>query len=492
MNVTQCASNHDRSVYKKDYDKIVRESEALEQAEHSQLKQNTTDKQVSVISSNESNIDSTALIRQKLQAFRYNSNTGKDSVFFTPNSSNNDVAETTCKSVPDAEEEKHKQNTQDVNIRNLVYLLNIEENEQIPFKTQTQLTSSCSESNLTHVSKKRKRNASELSDMGGQKLCPLKAYSNTSEPNLLVTVMNDNGGKHISVLDTQVNNIQSTICVDNKPNNKHVSFQDTEEDFQYNLTEEAEILFNRARAAKTTLMRNQIKSDHLTRLLAKGTTPPWALGLSKWPELTTNDKTAFASLQKQHARERTELMVTILDRKMRLNNSEYNAYYSTFKTHCNENNLENDGNQAEKMMDRLIIKEKGRTEKTYREKEDKVKEPTCEAIIAAVMNVPVTERSRNRSRSRTRSRSRSPRGYRGQNTSSFAPRGRSRGRGQRGFTRGNFRGNRGNRGNRGYSGPRNDQYSRVTNSGAFEATQLHEDEAAMILALREARRDRRY
>ena len=67
----------------------------------------------------------------------------------------------------------------------------------------------------------------------------------------------------------------------------------------------------------------------------------------------------------------------MLDRKMKLDTSEFKAYYNTLVAYCAEHNLEQYAQQTEKYMDKLIKKEKGRTVRNYLEKGEKVKLAFC-------------------------------------------------------------------------------------------------------------------
>lgn len=460
---TNTNKDFDKAVNKKDYLQIIENSEAEKPSE--KLSQNGVEKKVSntIIPDPSKSIDDTKninAIRRKLSAFRHSNSFEKDLEFVTAKSS--ETSESILSPSNKEPESKQKNHNKD-NIRNLVFLLDINDKTPKDNDTEGVISTTHSDSYLLQSHKKRKRSSTETSD---------KLNDNISSK------IEENGGKDIPEIK---------VTIHSDTNEKHVSFQENQSDLSpFDLPEEADILFNRARVSKTSLMRRELKSEHLQRLLEKGLTPTWALGLSKWPELTLNDKQAFADLHRQHARERTELMLAMLDRKMKLDNSEFKAYYNTFVAYCAEHNLEQDGQQAERFMDHLIEKERGRTVRNYLEKEEKVKQPSTEQIITSLIEQPTT----NRTRSRSRSRSRSPRRYRPQQgTSPY----RGRGRGGRGNQRGSYRGpHRGRRGN--FRGQRssNDGYGRITTSGAFEATNLQEDEAAMILALREARRDMRY
>ena len=176
--------------------------------------------------------------------------------------------------------------------------------------------------------------------------------------------------------------------------------------------------------------------DHLVRLISQDKAPLWALNCGTWPDnfLSENDKQAFVGLHKMHARERLELMINILSKKIEKEESEYHAYYSTFATYCAQHGLTEEAQVADGIIAKLVASERRRSQSANLDKEEKLLTPNSERIWSALTaGAPSQRRGRNRSSSRSRSRSPRPRS-RGPNETE------TRGRGRGGF-RGSFRGN---------------------------------------------------
>ncbi len=230
-------------------------------------------------------------------------------------------------------------------------------------------------------------------------------------------------------------------------------------------------------------VRHVERSMHLSRILEEGKRPVWSVNCGTWPDqiLSTDEKYAFVELHKQHAKERVEMLLTILDRKVEIDRTQFSAYFRAFRTYCQENNLENDFEIANRVMERLAKEEKQRNLSSYNKKEENLPQPTWDNVWRGLTSVARTDdqsgaRPR-RNRSRSRSRSRSPAGGNrgGRTPNPQFQRGRGRGRwrsSSRG--RGNFRG-------------RPNQYGRRAPNGGMEVTKLTTEEAAIVLALREQR-----
>lgn len=315
-----------------------------------------------------------------------------------------------------------------------------------------------------------------------------------SPPVNSITTGNEEGSS------TPENNVNTktgmTITIDQ--GNKHVSFQtDVDVSDDFHLPTSAFVLFRQARNAKLSKVKYEEKVDHLIRLISQDKAPLWALNCGTWPDnfLSENDKQAFVGLHKMHARERLELMINILSKKIETEESEYHAYYSTFATYCAQHGLTEEAQVADGIIAKLVASERKRSQSVYLEKEEKLLTPNSERVWSALTaGAPSQRRGRNRSTSRSRSRSPRPRS-RGPNETDTRGRGRGgfrgsyRGNNSRGFPRGGSRG----RGFRGRGAPRGNlrpQYTEYDGKshGGLEVRNLRDHEAAMVLALRESLR----
>ena len=204
--------------------------------------------------------------------------------------------------------------------------------------------------------------------------------------------------------------------------------------------------------------------------------------------LTANDKQAFVSLHKMHARERSEMVISILDAKIKEEGEEFHAYFSTLSTYCEQHGLQEDMEKATEILEKLVQTEQRKNEAMHKDKESKCFEPTSDRMWAGLTSIGPSTRTTQRSRSRSGSRSlsRSPRGreYQPQDFGRDRGRGVFRGRNPRRNYRGNFRG-RGFRGNycwnargnqyRGSSIPRSNNFN-MRSHGGIEVRNLNDHE----------------
>ena len=463
-------------------------------------------------------------ISKKLAQFKYSSNKLENKEFVTPSSSLTDLMVNPVKEIGSQKQTKQNDlDLEDHNIQNLVGLLDL--NDTNPPKSYSQTINKDFDDILLQARKKRKRNeSSEIEVPLGDKAILLNVQTDNSSPKSQRETTNntDNSGdiekyvnKESDALNQSIegenkqsdntnNQVESapktgvTVTIDN--GEKHVSFQtDVEPKPELNLPPKAFLLFKKARNAKLTMIKYQERVAHLTRMMELEKAPLWAVNCSQWPDtiLDEDDKQAFVSLHLMHAKERIDMMLAILRKKIAEEESEFGAFYSTFSTYCQQNGLHEDEKIAEMILSKVANSEQRKSEAVFRSKEEKTALPTAERIWTGLTSMGQSRRVRQRSRSRSRTRSPSPAPQRRARVENI-PRGRGRGfRGNyRGSnTRGNWRGNyrgRGNRGNvrggsRGSGRPYPDDYN-ARSHGGIEVRHLQDHEAAMVLALRESLR----